>query len=543
MNLSSVKGNEMRALAKPNWQVQREKSKRNKLLGVLFVILVLVIGFSVFAWKKFNLSEAALFSETFSEVPLEVSGKTILVKKGGNFQEALNKAVSGDTILLEAGVSFKGNFKLPNKNGTEFITIRTSATDAQLPPPNVRLDPKKYGAVLPKIVPVTKGEPAITTVNGSHHWRFIGIEFQNTVDGLYNIIQIGSTEEKTLTELPHHFEFDRVYLHGSPTVGQRRGIAANGKNIIIKNSYFAEFKRQGEESQAIAIWAGDGPCEITNNYLEAASESIMIGGAGSNLGLTPGDCLVKNNWMNKKLEWKGGGWVVKNFFEIKNGRRIKVENNLMTNNWLDAQEGMSVLFTTREGDSGKKATIEDIEFTNNIVRGSGSAVNVYGPEGLGGRRLIIRNNIFEDIGKNWDGTGVFLKVSAWDGLTVENNTVIHSGNITLAWGKPTKNFIFRNNIVFQNEYGFFGDGAGVGKPAIMKYFPNPVLTNNIIIGGTSADYGTNNFFPTSVNQIGFANAGKNDYRLSAGNSYLTKGFGGKQIGASLDPSTVGGTKF
>ena len=101
----------------------------------------------------------------------------------------------------------------------------------------------------------------------------------------------------------------------------------------------------------------------------------------------------------------------------------------------------------------------------------------------------------------------------------------------------------RNNIVFHNEYGFFGDGAGVGRSSILKYFPNAVITNNLIVGGTSANYGTINFYPTSINQIGFINAQKGDFRLSLGNPYLTKGFGGKSIGASLDPNTVGGTKF
>ncbi len=41
--------------------------------------------------------------------------------------------------------------------------------------------------------------------------------------------------------------------------------------------------------------------------------------------------------------------------------------------------------------------IEDIIFINNIVRGSGNGVSVYGSEGSGGHNLIICNNFFEDI--------------------------------------------------------------------------------------------------------------------------------------------------
>ncbi len=474
------------------------------------------------------------------EVIQDGTRSTIRVVPGGNLQAALEKARGGDTIELQAGAVYKGAFNLPTKSGAEFITIRTSAPDTQLPPAGTRLDPKKYSAVLPTIVSNVKGQPAILAINGAHHYRFIGIEFGPTIEGLYNIIQLGTSEEQSVDDLPHHIEFDRVYVHGSPTEGQRRGIAANGRFIKIENSHFSDFKRLGEESQAIAMWAADGPIEITNNYLEAAAESILFGGAKSRLGLIPGDGIVRDNWMNKPLEWRGTKWVVKNFLEIKSGRRIKIENNLMTNNWTMAQEGTGVVFRTAE-DSGDRSFIEDIEFTNNIMRGAGSAVNIYGGEAGGARRMTIRNNIFEDIdSKKWGGRGFFLKSTTWDGLIVENNTVIQDGSITIAYGRPVTGFIFRNNIVFNNEYGFFGDSVGVGRVAIVKYFPEAVITNNVIVGGDPSEYGGSNYYPRSAKQIGFANASAGDYRFSPDSSYAKKGYNGKQVGADLDPKTVGG---
>lgn len=520
----------MKHLEKPNWKKQQER-KRTFWLGLLGAVLavVILVGGSVLVWKN-SVSE----SESASV------GSTIMVKAGENFQAALDRAKPGDTILLQAGATFKGAFKLPNKPGKEFITIRTSATDAQLPPPGTRLDPKKYADVLPKLVPTAGVEPAIGAYNGAHHYRFIGIEFAPTRDGLYNIIQIGTGEETSLEQLPHHIEFDRVYLHGDPNVGQRRGIAANGRYMRIVNSYFSDFKREGEESQAIAMWATDGHIEIINNYLEAAAESILFGGAENKMQLIAGDCLVRDNWMNKPLKWRSEKWTVKNFLEIKSGRRIKIENNLMTNNWAQAQEGTGVLFRTGT-DSGEQAVVEDIEFTNNIMRSSGSAINIFGGEGKGGRNLTIRNNLFTDISaKKYDGRGFFIKSTTFDNVLVENNTVIHDGSITIAYGEPVTNFVFRKNIVFNNEYGFFGDGGTLGKGTLNKYFPKAIVNNNIIIGGSESDHGSANLYPVSIKQLVFVNAENGDYRLTPDNRYLKRAIESEPIGANLDPSIVGG---
>ena len=522
----------MRRLEKPNWQ--RKKESKNKLVfyGIAGLFLLVLVGIgSAFVWKNVG---------TFAS--LKIEGKTIFVKRGASFQDALDRAKAGDTILLEAGAEFVGSFKLPKKAGDEFITIRTSAKDAQLPPENVRLDPKKYAAVLPKLTSPTS-EPVVRASDGAHHYRFVGVEFGETKEGVSNIILLGSGGEKRIEDLPHHIEFDRVYVHGSQKFGQRRGIAANGRYLKIANSYFSDFKREGEESQAIAIWATDGHIEIVNNYLEAAAEPILIGGADSALGLVPSDILIKDNWMTKPFEWRNSKWVVKNLFEIKTGKRIKITNNMMTNNWAHAQEGMAVIIKTG-GDSGESTIVEDIEFSNNIVKSSASGLNIFGGEGNGAKNLIVRNNIFYDIdGEKYEGgRGAFIKIADWDGVIIENNTAIHTGEIAVVWG-GVKNFVFRNNIVFQNEYGFKGDGTGGGKPTLVKYFPNYALSNNIIVGGSAADYGRDNFYPTSIKQIGFENPEADNFVLQSNSPYKNRGFQGKQVGANLDPQTVGGTRF
>src|SRR5512145_2659585 len=60
-------------------------------------------------------------------------GKTINVAASGDVQAAIDRAQPGDVIKLQAGATFTGNFRLPNKSGSKWIVIRTSAADADLP--------------------------------------------------------------------------------------------------------------------------------------------------------------------------------------------------------------------------------------------------------------------------------------------------------------------------------------------------------------------------------------------------------------------------
>ncbi|MCA1558400.1 MAG: hypothetical protein LC731_07670, partial [Acidobacteria bacterium] len=275
------------------------------------------------------------------------AGSSIVVRAGDNLQAALDDARPGDTITLEAGATFRGTFRLPKKSGAQFITVRSSTRDSELPQAGERLDPKRHASFLPKIVSGSNDSPAILATDGAHHFRFIAVEFGPVPGGQGNIIQLGTGEESRLEDLPHDLEFDRVWVHGHPTEGQRRGISLNARAVRVINSYFSDIKRKGDESQALCGWGGDGPFEITNNYIEAAAEGVLFGGAAPRLRIVPANITVRGNHFNKPLNWRSEGWLVKNHFELKNARNVVVDSNLMTNNWGSGQDGTAVLFTVR----------------------------------------------------------------------------------------------------------------------------------------------------------------------------------------------------
>src|SRR5512141_1421658 len=70
-------------------------------------------------------------------------GHTRLVKTGEDLQQALDSAKCGDTLKLEAGATFQGIFRVPNKpcDDGHWIIVRTSAPDESLPPEGTRMTP------------------------------------------------------------------------------------------------------------------------------------------------------------------------------------------------------------------------------------------------------------------------------------------------------------------------------------------------------------------------------------------------------------------
>src|SRR5687768_11894052 len=66
---------------------------------------------------------------------------TLYVPAGGDLQAALNAARPGDTVMLQPGATFSGNFRLPVHGGMTYITVRSGAPDNLLPPEGARISP------------------------------------------------------------------------------------------------------------------------------------------------------------------------------------------------------------------------------------------------------------------------------------------------------------------------------------------------------------------------------------------------------------------
>ncbi|HXG66241.1 MAG TPA: hypothetical protein VNO70_14155 [Blastocatellia bacterium] len=485
------------------------------------------------------------------------TGRRIAVPRGGSsgdigkeFQAALNEAKPGDEIVLAAGAKFTGSFTLPAKTGDQWITIR-SANLQSLPAAGSRVGPQ-HAAAMPKLLAAHNNTPVLKTAPGAHHYRFIGIEMSagegvTTVGDLVKLGE-GGQGQSSLDAVPHDIIIDRCYIHGSPQLPMKRGVALNSARTAIIDSHISDVHVVGQDTQAICGWNGPGPFKIVNNYLEAAGENVMFGGARTGIpDLVPSDIEIRRNHFFKPLSWRAGDpsyagtrWTVKNLFELKSARRVLVEGNTFENCWLDAQTGFAIVIKTSSQKSGQAwAITEDVMFINNIVRHAAGGINFLGrsePETGNTKRVRVANNLFEDISDKWGKNmgRLFQVLDGVDYLTIEHNTCFQTRHIISAAGKvPNRGFVFTHNIVPHNTYGVKGDGVSVGIETINKYFPGSVFRKNIIAGGRSELYPPDNFFPARLEDVLSFDQTSGVHRLKDSGRFSSAGGNGKAIGCDM----------
>jgi hypothetical protein len=354
------------------------------------------------------------------------------------FQQALNSAACGDTIQLQAGTVFTGQFVIPAKpcDNQHWIILRTSAPDSALPPEGVRISPCYGGVsslpgrpalncsstqnVLPKIAYSGHADGPLKFAAGANHYRLMGLEITRTAGtgattGL--VTAIGATDSVIL---------DRVWVHGTALEETRRGVGLNYMtNAAVVDSYFNDFHCIAvtgtcSDSQAISGGTSDiptGPYKIVNNFLEAGGENVIFGGGSATF--TPADIEIRRNHFFKPMTWMQGApgfigttFIVKNHLEFKNAQRVLVEANIFENTWGGfSQAGFSILLTPKNQAQGTSnicpiCQVTDITIRYNTISHVGGGFQIANaPSDLGGlprdgQRYSIHDVIVDDI----DGT-------------------------------------------------------------------------------------------------------------------------------------------
>ena len=471
------------------------------------IILAGVLSWSVGLAQPANEPKAPALPQAFVDTTYRpMAGRTITVRAGSDLQAVLDSAQPGDTIALEAGAVFRGNFALPNKPGAGWVVVRTATPDDKFSAPGERVTPAT-AQLMPKIVS-PNSNPAVSALPGAHHYRFVGIEFGVTPDVsiIYAIVALGGSQT-TERDTPHDLIIDRCYVHGQPRQNSARGVLLNGASSAVVDSHISEIHGAGFDSQAILGYNGPGPFRISNNFLEAATENIMFGGADPRIpGLVPSDIEIRGNHLFKPMSWRPGDpgfvgiqWPVKNLFELKNAQRVLIEGNVLENVWSTA-----VVLTPRNQDgTAPWSTVRDVLFRNNVVRNVTTGFIVLASDDIKRseptRRVAIVNNLWLGVGRTFFGlTGPVL-----EDVLIDHNTAVPVGYSSYYAEMGAKPGLVRFRLT-NNLIGFGSYGVPLPKPdeTLAALAPGATITKNALInlGDTGDGQGAVRNQPHVINQ-------------------------------------------
>ena len=502
-------------------------------------------------------------------------GGTLYVVNDGDsaaFQAALDAALPGDIIELEAGETFIGNFTIDNRlqEGDGWIHIRSSR-HAELPAPGNRVS-ADHSHLMPKIksAGVSGGSRALHLYAGSHHIRFVGIEVSSSLETFTsqratNLVVVGLERDdsfaRTAERTAHHIIFDRSYIHGTDDGNITNGIQAHARHFAVVDSEISNI-HSTSESHAIVAYNGPGPYKIHNSFLQAAGIPVLFGGADPSIDqLVHSDIAFTGNLVSKDLRWKESGprsdpdakWLVKHLFELKNARRVLVDGNIFENSWTFPTDGAAILIKSTNQDQQQTqvgctwCVTEDITIRNNIIRHAAAGIRISGrdsgrPHGGQTSRILVTNNLFYDLdhirwstadapatGKPITATEDFRDVhfihNTFDatGSKTANSTTVTLQNPDT--GRPASGLIIRDNIFPYLWHGIKGPGLE-GTSTLQTYAPGFEFQSNVLYGAFNADfYPEGNFYTaTSIVDVGYQNAADGDYRLAAVSPYKKRRF-------------------
>ena len=219
------------------------------------------------------------------------------------------RRAAGRRDRLAPGATFTGNFVLPVVAGasTHHHADRSARRRAAAGRTSAsRRRPRRSFA---EIVSPNTGA-ALRTAPGAHHWRVHvrGVpRRRRTATATSSSSATARPRRRSSRRCRTRSIVDRVYIHGDPLYGQKRGIAlqraATSRSAIPTSS---EIKAVGADAQAIGGWNGPGPFSIENNYLEGVGRGLHARRQPIRRSRTwsARTCSFRYNYMSRPMSWR-----------------------------------------------------------------------------------------------------------------------------------------------------------------------------------------------------------------------------------------------
>jgi len=431
-------------------------------------------------------------------------------------------------------------------------------------------------------------------------YRFFGLIFEPADPKGLNyggLLDIGNYNSKH-----ENVTVDRCIFRVSPTGSASGALNLNGSFVAVVNSWFDLRVVPGPHpynpvgnSTAINISGGKGPFRINNNYVRGSGLLIFV---NDNDSVVPRDDIdVRRNTLSYNKDFRCGSPTsdkicrdVRGPIELKRGRRVLFEGNIIEDFWSTLSGGQAFIITPRAsgstGPDSNEYQITDLTIRHNIVRNGTGFVQITGQDDVGYRntnltqRVTITNNLItgingyslSDQGYGSNRGQILAIANGVEDLTFRHNTAIDNRGsgpsfLHLSWA-AIGGFDFRDNILWVNQ-SEVGSSLGIrwsepgtlpnGRPsnnatattilnATAVRIPNSTyeFRNNAIIAGPGvrmADLKAN--YPNSaLNQflqqrndndeiVGFENYPSN-LRLNVSSSLKSIASGGADPGVDMD---------
>ena len=447
-------------------------------------------------------------------VPLyPAPASTVSVNTAEALQNALTNAQCGQSIEIQAGVTYTGNFVVPGLACPASAPVLvTSSAISSLPQWMVPSRSLAGSAQVSTLASSNSGA-ALTVSDHAANWYFAGLEFTLTPDAqyVYPIVDMGD-QTTSVAALPANITFDRVLVHPAscPASGicnyAQRGITMNCVNCATINSNIWGIVNPGQDAQAIMAYNTTGPLLIANNDLEASGENVMfntecpVTGYGPGVWGIPGcpvpsDVTVTRNHFIKQPAWETlpvgcnpattlECYDVKNQFEIKHGQRVLVDSNWFDTTFAEGQDEFIIMNCFYN----PFQVCRDFTVTSNLfMHGPMLGVIAGNGNGVTGQRVMFRNNLAIDIsGVNWGGTGLAFQLNTTDGFIADHNTIINTpplflNGLNFSDPPPSTDIDFQYTNNFQ--YGSpFANGMSPG--ATLAALPSAVFGATVFVGDT-----------------------------------------------------------
>jgi hypothetical protein len=457
--------------------------------------------------------------------------KIINVPVGADLQAALNDAQFGDTIILQAGATYrtKSSFILPFKGpgtGTDadYITIQTSNL-AGIAAPNTRLNPASHAAAMPKLVG-TSGDAVIDTEPGAHHYKLVGLEITGSGSTyLADLVGFGGGDMPRTKRLAMKgFVVDRCFIHPAEvsasnllpkgvTRSSGRGISMQVVDGWVINSYIAGFAGKFSTAPAESIDSygvyspiGPGPLHIINNYIEAQFNNVFTGGGILESANT---ARMSNMTQSSGTFSNVANLAIGDYVAMRDEQATDVSSN---ERWqvgkINSISGNNVTFTIERGqysaklgapDNGGEARWNGDHIRNVEIRGNTMVKpDVWGTAVRDGKT----NTGFPDAYKTFvelkdcvdcsiTGNYFYSGVGTGIAFTVRNQYA------SLPWA-TIRNVVFQNNMIDGYQNSAFGIQLKDNeRPSIQG--GNVLVANNLIVNERS-NSGSSAFFTMSGGQ-------------------------------------------